>query len=132
MVPFTPILESEASQKPVWSQSVAILIWCERSIKSLVSCYLFHTCFRSTQPHIDTWPCSHHPRRTLRSHTDQGCSHQYLYTIHSHHAHVKLIIIYGNKRIHIFTPRKYIRYLLPFPQKISDIQRISKDSFTPN
>ena len=28
----TPILESEASQKPVWSQSVGILIWCEWAI----------------------------------------------------------------------------------------------------
>ena len=32
-VSFTPILESNASWEPVWSQSVAILIWCEWSIK---------------------------------------------------------------------------------------------------
>ena len=35
MVPFTPILELEASREPVWSQSVAILIWCERAFRQL-------------------------------------------------------------------------------------------------
>ena len=40
MIPFTPILESEASREPVWSQSVAILIWCERALTQNIDCWI--------------------------------------------------------------------------------------------
>ena len=47
MVPFTPILESEPSWRPVWSQSVAILIRCEWALITHVVCsHVFRSIWR--------------------------------------------------------------------------------------